>query len=398
MKCRVIIVVGLLFSVGIISGIPQSQERNVPVSPLRFQIAQYTPHSEIMVDRNSQFAAQGFSGSGTVADPYVLEYVNISSGFGTGILIRNTSAHFMIRYSVISAMSYGMYMNAVANGSIQNCSIRAEQSGIELQNCTSMAIIGSEIIGAENGVGLIGVNESRVEHCRIHYNDIGLSVSRSQKINITYSTIYENFGYGIYVDETAGGIYVFSNSIGWNGEYSNYALHLTRNALDDSATERGRSDEWLANRWSDFNGNAPYTIPGLISKNDSLPALLTDAIAPSVSGSEDARIYEGESGSRIYWNSSDEYMCSYRVYLDGSQVKAAYWSGGQLTLSLDGLTIGSHNYTAVFFDCAGNKAAYQIWASILLDIFGEGTVLIFYSSVVSIAVVVMMLIIMKRIR
>jgi hypothetical protein len=257
MKCLVIIVVGLLFSVGIISGIPQSQERNIPASPLRFQIAQYTPHSDIMVDRNSQFTAQGFSGSGTVTDPYVLEYVNISSGFGTGVLIQNTSAHFVIRHCVISATSSGMYMSAVANGSIQNCSIQAVQSGIQLENCTSMAIISNEITGAENGVGLSGVNESRVEYCKIHYNDIGLSVSRSQKINITYSTIYENFGYGIYVDETAGNVHVFSNDIGWNGEYLNYALRLTRNALDDSATERGRSDEWLANRWSDFNGNAP---------------------------------------------------------------------------------------------------------------------------------------------
>ncbi len=389
----------LAFSFGIIpSGIPRVQgESSFIISPA-FHTAQYTNHAPIFIESNSDFQLRGFNGSGTKADPYVLEYMNISNNYGQCVVIEHTSAYFIIRHSVMRSADAGIYLNAMGNGTIQDCTVRAYLSGIQADNSTSLDIIDNDIVGDASGVSLSGVNSSEVQSCRIHHSDNGLVIQRSQRINITDCVLYGNFGHGIHIDQTSGEIYVFSNSIGWNGEYIGYALHTTTNALDDSTVGRGRTDEWVGNRWSDYNGTGPYPIPGVFSKNDSLPTLLSDTLAPSVSGDDDVRLYVGETGHYIHWNSSDAHMFSCRVFLDGSEVMSGYWYGGQLKFTLDGLSVGSHNYTAAFYDSAGNMASDQTWVSVLLNIFGEGTVLIFYSSILSVVVVAMMLAIMKRIR
>ena len=376
----VFIVMLLAFSFGTISsGIPILQGESTFIRSPTFRTAQYTNHAPIIIENDSDFQLRGFNGSGTKADPYVMEDMNISNDYGQCIVIEHTSAYFIIRHSVMRSADDAMYLNAMGNGTIQDCTIRAYFSGIQADNCTSLELIGNDIVGSEYGVSLSGVNDTEVQNCRIHHSNNGLALHRSQRINITGCVLYANFGYGIYVGHASGGIYVFSNSIGWNGDYTGYTLNTTTNALDDSTVGRGRTDDWIGNHWSDYNGTGPYLIPGVFSKNDSLPTLLIDAVAPSVSGDEDMRLYIGETGQYIHWNSSDVHMFIFRVYLDGSQVSSGYWYGGQLEYTLDGLSVGSHNYTAVFFDCAGNGASNQIWVSILLDIFGEGTILIFYN-------------------
>lgn len=389
----------LAFSFGNISSdIPRFQGESTFIISPAFHTVQYTNHAPIIIESDSDFQLRGFTGSGTQADPYVLEYMNISNDYGQCIVIEHTSAYFIIRHSVMRSIDDAMYLNAMGNGTVEDCTIRAYLSGIQADNCTSLDIIGNDIVGSASGVSLSGVNGSEVQNCRIHHSNNGLIIQRSQSINITDCVLYGNFGYGIHIGQTSGEIHVFSNSIGWNGEYIGYALSTTTNAMDDSTVGRGRTDEWIGNRWSDYSGAGPYHIPGLVSKNDSLPTLLTDSLAPSVSGDEDVRLYVGETGHYIHWNSSDAHMFMFTMYLDGSQVSGGYWYGGQLEFTLDGLSVGSHNYTASFYDCAGNMASDQIWVSVLLNIFGEGTVLIFYSSVLSVIVVATMLVIMKRIR
>lgn len=39
---------------------------------------QFTPHAPISIRSNADFAAQGFSGSGTESDPYRIENLNIT--------------------------------------------------------------------------------------------------------------------------------------------------------------------------------------------------------------------------------------------------------------------------------------------------------------------------------
>ncbi|MFW9806817.1 MAG: hypothetical protein ACFFFK_08820, partial [Candidatus Thorarchaeota archaeon] len=55
----------------------------------------YQPRSSFVVTGNTGFSPEGFTGNGTIENPFVLQGVSISApSLGSGIFIRNTSAYF----------------------------------------------------------------------------------------------------------------------------------------------------------------------------------------------------------------------------------------------------------------------------------------------------------------
>jgi hypothetical protein len=62
----------------------------------------YTKHEPIVIHNNSDFSDQGWPGSGTFDDPYVIEGFNITDN-ATGISIRNTTVYFEIRNCIVSS-------------------------------------------------------------------------------------------------------------------------------------------------------------------------------------------------------------------------------------------------------------------------------------------------------
>ncbi|MCK4444703.1 MAG: hypothetical protein KAW09_09180, partial [Thermoplasmata archaeon] len=73
------------------------------------QVSAYTPRGPILIEGNGNFTVENgvVSGNGTWDDPYIIERWEIDNfrNFSSAIEIRNTSAHFVIRYSHLIGMA-----------------------------------------------------------------------------------------------------------------------------------------------------------------------------------------------------------------------------------------------------------------------------------------------------
>ncbi|MHA1928879.1 MAG: right-handed parallel beta-helix repeat-containing protein [Candidatus Thorarchaeota archaeon] len=111
------------------------------------------PHQErvlsasvIEITSNSEFAAAGFTGTGTEGDPYVLdgEFVDVPNS-DTGIYISGTTSHFIIQNCQIITSAIwgetGIHLVNVSNGTVDNCEILGlDDYGIRTQNCNDVNI------------------------------------------------------------------------------------------------------------------------------------------------------------------------------------------------------------------------------------------------------------------
>jgi parallel beta-helix repeat protein len=101
--------------------------------PLPVRTDAFTPHVPIYITSNSQFAtmadAEGWHGSGTQSDPYIIEEYDIDGGYGTYcISISGTTVFFHIRDCWLrQAMGYpdgsGVKLSDVQHAVVENCTI-----------------------------------------------------------------------------------------------------------------------------------------------------------------------------------------------------------------------------------------------------------------------------------
>ena len=85
----------------------------------------YLPHSSIYIDNNGGFGINGYSGSGTAADPYLIENLHIDEASGDQIFIVNTTVHFNISSCLLEGSSdgWGILLENVTNGILNTLSI-----------------------------------------------------------------------------------------------------------------------------------------------------------------------------------------------------------------------------------------------------------------------------------
>jgi len=93
----------------------------------------YQEHDPLTVGGDDEFALNGFTGSGTAEDPYVINELNITNR-GTCITIMNTTAHFILKDCFIKATysNYGIILQNVTFGSIEGCKATTCHAGIYL--------------------------------------------------------------------------------------------------------------------------------------------------------------------------------------------------------------------------------------------------------------------------
>lgn len=80
-----------------------------------------TPHSVIAINNDSDFVSQGWSGTGIQSDPYRIENLSITAGYGNSCIeVRNTRKHFVINECQLNWSSYGIELWNVSNAHIAN--------------------------------------------------------------------------------------------------------------------------------------------------------------------------------------------------------------------------------------------------------------------------------------
>ena len=154
------------------------------------------PHAPILINGNGDFTnANGvIRGSGTFADPYIIEGWNISASGTTGIVIGNTSAYFIVRRCYVHD-----------GGDFH--------SGIFLINCMN---------------GKVDNNSCVNNYC-------GITLLSSSYNTISYNNCTSNPGFGIFLASSSDSNLVWHNNCSWNN-YSGIALYLScdGNVIDNN--------------------------------------------------------------------------------------------------------------------------------------------------------------------
>jgi len=97
--------------------------------------------------------------------------------------------------------------------------------------------------------------------------------------------------------------------------------------------------------------------------------LTIDTTNPAINQPEDIAYDFGSLDNNITWTPTDLHPDTYIVYLNGTELVSDVWtSGDELTISIDGLSVGAYNYTIVVSDLAGNSFTDTVIVTVIVKI------------------------------
>jgi len=123
-----------------------AQERGFRLEP-----SELSAHVPIQIDGTSDFVSQGWPGSGTENDPYLIEGLNITASIGKDcISITNTDSYFIIRDSYLKqgSANLGIYLENVSHASIEFTTIESVENCIRCMNANNTLVLASHAVGA----------------------------------------------------------------------------------------------------------------------------------------------------------------------------------------------------------------------------------------------------------
>ncbi|MHA1741637.1 MAG: NosD domain-containing protein [Candidatus Thorarchaeota archaeon] len=192
---------------------PDTQRATVPCS------VSQKPDPPIEILSDTDFVAQGWPGSGTKDDPYLIDGVLIASG-DICIRVANTTAYFVIRNSRLSGMDEqgrGVVLENVAHGTVITCIFSNLTVGVSIDNsmectiqsnalanlwdgmnarqCSDVAIINNTMM---SGSGEHGVVLYECANCTVTENYVpDISLLHSSHCTITGNTLWDD---GLTID------------------------------------------------------------------------------------------------------------------------------------------------------------------------------------------------------
>ncbi|MHA2100122.1 MAG: hypothetical protein ACW99A_15715, partial [Candidatus Kariarchaeaceae archaeon] len=93
---------------------------------------------------------------------------------------------------------------------------------------------------------------------------------------------------------------------------------------------------------------------------------VVDTTDPTVNNPSDFSYEEETSGNNITWIATDFNPLNYFIYRDGIQIASGFWSSGSpIVISVDGLPLGSYNFTGIFSDSYGNTINNTVWVTVI---------------------------------
>ncbi|MHA2366126.1 MAG: right-handed parallel beta-helix repeat-containing protein, partial [Candidatus Hodarchaeales archaeon] len=228
---------------------------DVFLTKLEYEPPLYEDRSPISIngnaDFNSQASSEGWVGSGTAIDPYIIEGYKITGTAGTEYLIyiQNTDVYFMINHSLLQGGNRGVYFSNVKNSVVKNLIVlnntntglhlastvdstffnnmvynngydgfylysssskvffkdniafNNTQRGYELRSSYNITLMDN--IAYDNDQGF-AVFENNIDNIfinnTVYNNDLGFAFYNGQKVNNTYSKnkVYNN-NYGFFL-------------------------------------------------------------------------------------------------------------------------------------------------------------------------------------------------------
>ncbi len=209
----------------------------------------YNIHEPIRINGNANFTEQGWPGSGSAHDPYMIEGFEIDGGGrGYGIYIGNTTVHFVLRncyvYNATGRpwdyyyQNTGIYLHNTENGSVENNDVEENSdAGIRIYSSRHNFVGDNTISHNRVGISLSDSTGNTIDHNTISNQDIGLRLMNSFDNEVGYNTVMWNDDSGLELFMSNGN-YFYKNNVSNNrdGFYLEFSNNNTvnRNTLTEN--------------------------------------------------------------------------------------------------------------------------------------------------------------------
>lgn len=225
-----------------------------------------TPHDPIMINNDTDFSTQGWTGSGASDDPYQLANLEIINTTFFGIDIRNTRAHFVINNSWIEGTTVGISLVNVSNGLIvsSTCTNHSLQgvSFLNSWNCTSRNNTIADCV--TEGFWLEQSNETKIlNNSIVNVGSAGIFFKDSINNTLSGNSIASAGQEGIYLEHTNYSI-ISSNTVtndSWGAIKIRFSVNST--ISNNTALESGKCELY-------FSSNSTVAFNTLISANGGI--------------------------------------------------------------------------------------------------------------------------------
>ena len=170
-------------------------------------------NDSIFIDGNDMFAAkaisEGWSGDGSLNDPYIVENYTILAISEHGIEIRNTNLHFIIRnVSITNGRSnyyHGFYLYNVINGILTNNTADNNLAGFLLVNSDNIIFSDNVAINNLHGFRFWHSNDNTLANSTANSNlEYGIYLDNSNYNDITRNILFFNGIGGIFEVDCVG--------------------------------------------------------------------------------------------------------------------------------------------------------------------------------------------------
>ena len=99
--------------------------------------------------------------------------------------------------------------------------------------------------------------------------------------------------------------------------------------------------------------------------SDEVRVSVIDSTDPAINSPADVSYENGATDNSLSWTVTDAATGTYVIYQNGTQNATGTWtSGTAITIDIDGLEVGLHNYTIVVTDESGNSVSDTIMVTV----------------------------------
>ncbi|MFW9980175.1 MAG: right-handed parallel beta-helix repeat-containing protein [Candidatus Thorarchaeota archaeon] len=159
--------------------------------PIKRTALAYTPHGQMNISSNADFASEGWNGSGSVGDPYT--FIGFTFDMEYAIQIENTTAYFSIescQFGVgASSCRAAILIRNATNGNIQSCSFECREVAIAAYLCNYFRIQDNSIVDTPYGIQCADSSNFEISSNTIENVTIGLDIWFLTDSIITLNTI-----------------------------------------------------------------------------------------------------------------------------------------------------------------------------------------------------------------
>lgn len=269
----------------------------------------------------------------TLEDTQLMSNIGSYSAYG---LFIHGGTNYLLSQITCRDNYYGIHLEESSSSIIRDCLCQNNLSGIVLYQSDNNTLVDNEVVENDSGIRLGSSYNNTMIRNLLRENQIGVRLDSSSSSNSIVNNIFD------------------------------------RNTLQ--ARDNGDENAWddgigTGNRWSDYypTQTGSYQIDGTAGNYDNYPRPYDSETPVIFNPPDDLEYVEGSVGNTIRWVPMDNTPHSFIVLQNGTIFRSGRWYGSAITIYVDNLEVGVHNFTLVVNDTSENYVSDTVFVFVLVD-------------------------------